>query len=384
MRSLNYGYRIGNLFVTQKQGIITCIPKPNKCRPTLKNWRPISLLNVVYKLASAGIANRMKTVLNKVIHEDQKGFLSGRHIGENIKIIYDVIFETQKQNLPGLILSIDFEKAFDTVSWKFIDKTLKYYNFGQSIRKWVNIFQNGSESSIIQNGFISKSFILRRGCRQGDPISPYLFVLAAEILGKMIRKNQHIQDINTNNYVFKLSQYADDTQIFLDGSEAPLRETLNTLNQFYDMSGLKINIEKTRAIWIGALSNSHTRLCRDFNRDWTQGSFKVLGVNFSSNVNNIWDLNYHEVLNKVENICKQWTKRKLTLIGRITIIKSLALAKFTHLFLALPNPHGEPIKQIERLFFTFLWNNGPDRIKRSTIIKNVKEGGLRMINISFL
>ena len=259
-------------------------------------------------MASAVIANRIKTVLNKLIHEDQKGFLSGRYIGENIRIIYDVLFETQRQNIPCLILSIDFEKAFNTVSWKFIDKTLKYYNFGQSIRKWVNIFQNGSESSIIQNGFISESFSLRRGCRQGDPISPYLFVLAAEILGKMIRKNQHIQGININNKNFKLSQYADDTQIFLDGSELSLRETLNTLNQFYNMSGLKINVEKTRAIWIGALSNSHTRLCRDFNLDWNQGSFKVLGVNFSCNVNDIWDLNYHEVLNKVENICKQWTK----------------------------------------------------------------------------
>ena len=86
LRSLNYGYRIGNLSVTQKQGIITCIPKTNKCRQTLKNWRPISLLNVVYKLASAVIANRMKIVLNKVIHEDQQGFLSGRYIGESIRI----------------------------------------------------------------------------------------------------------------------------------------------------------------------------------------------------------------------------------------------------------------------------------------------------------
>ncbi|MCG7892737.1 MAG: reverse transcriptase domain-containing protein, partial [Candidatus Thiodiazotropha endolucinida] len=383
LRSLNYGYRAGNLSVTQKQGIITCIPKPNKCRQTLKNWRPISLLNVVYKLASAVIASRIKTVLNKLIHEDQKGFLSGRYIGENIRIIYDILFETKKQNLPGLILSIDFEKAFDTVSWKFIDKTLKYYNFGQSIRKWVNIFQNGSESSIIQNGFMSESFGLKRGCRQGDPISPYLFVLSAEILGKMIRKNQHIQGININGNIFKLSQYADDTQVFLDGSELSLKETLNTLNQFYYMSGLKINIEKTRAIWIGSLSNSHMRLCQDCNLDWTQGTFKVLGVNFSSNVNEIWDLNYHEVLNKAENICKQWAKRKLTLIGRITVIKSLLLAKFTHLFLALPNPPGELIKQIEKMFYKFLWNNGPDRIKRSVIVKNIREGGLRMINISY-
>ena len=298
-------------------------------------------------------------------------------------MIYDVLFETQKQNLPGLILSIDFEKAFDTVSWKFIDKTLKYFNFGPSIRKWVNIFQNGSESCIIQNGFMSESFSLKRGCRRGDPISPYLFVLTAEILGHMIRNNQHIQGIKIDNIVFKLSQYADDTQIFLDGSERSLRETLNVLNQFYSMSGLKINVEKTRAIWIGILSNSVTGLCRAFNLDWNQGPFRVLGVNFSSSVNDVWELNYNEVLNKTENICKQWAKRKLTLIGRITIIKSLALSKFTHLFLALPNPPEDLIKRINQLFFKFLWNNGPDRIKCDIIVRNLREGGLRMINISY-
>ena len=119
LRSLNFGYRTGSLSITQKQGIITCIPKPNKPRINLKKWRPISLLNVTYKLVSAVISNRLKTVLDKVIHENQKGFIAGRFLGENVRLIYDVLFESKKQNIPGLLLSIDFEKAFDTVSWKF-------------------------------------------------------------------------------------------------------------------------------------------------------------------------------------------------------------------------------------------------------------------------
>ena len=93
-RSVNYAYRTGSLSVTQKQGIITCLPKPNKSRENLKNWRPISLLNVIYKLASTVISNRLKSVLHKLIHDDQKGFIAGRFIGENIRLIYDVIFET--------------------------------------------------------------------------------------------------------------------------------------------------------------------------------------------------------------------------------------------------------------------------------------------------
>ena len=363
LRSLNFGYRTGSLSITQKQGIITCIPKPNKPRINLKNWRPISLLNVTYKLASAVISNRLKTVLDKVIHENQKGFIAGRFLGENVRLIYDVLFESKKQNIPGLLLSIDFEKAFDTVSWKFISKVLDYFNFGRSIKTWISLFQNGAESCILQNGFMSDFFYLKRGCRQGDPISPNIFIFCAEILGKMIRNNKDIKGIHINNKEFKLSQYADDTQLLLDGSEISLKEALRTLKQYYIMSGLKINVDKTRALWIGSLSNSEKTLCDEYPLDWSQEPLKALGVVFSPLVFNIWDLNSQEVLLKVKNILNQWSRRKLTLIGRITVIKSLALSKFVHLFISLPAPPNELIKELEKMFYKFLWNSGPEGLK---------------------
>ena len=159
--------------------------------------------------------------------------------------------------------------------------------------------------------------------------------------------------------------------------------TFRYLNKFYEIAGLKIKVEKTKAIWIGALSHSEIRMCQNYDLDWTQESFKILGVNFSSDVFDIWDLNKNEVLNRIENLLAHWTKRKLTLLGRITVIKSLALSKFTHLFLALPNPPGDLIKRLERLFYQFLWNSGPDRIKRNVIIKSMNVGGLRMIHIKY-
>ena len=166
LNSINYGYKTGELSITQKQGIITCIPKSNKDRNLLKNWRPISLLNVTYKMASACIANRIKSVLDNIIHENQKGFIGGRFIGENIRLIYDILFETKDQNIPGLLLSIDFENAFDTVSWGFIEKCLGYFNFGPCIQKWIKLFYTRKESCIHQNGFVSEFFFLNRGCRQ--------------------------------------------------------------------------------------------------------------------------------------------------------------------------------------------------------------------------
>ena len=166
LRSLNFAYINDCLSVTQKQGIITCIPKPNKPRNLLKNWRSISLLNVVYKLASSVIANRLKTVLNRIINEDQKGFISGRFIGENIRLIYDVLFETKEQNIPGLLLSIDFQQAFDSVSWilEVYLKNSKLFQFWTIVQKWINIFQNGTELCKLQNGFLSEFFYLQRGC----------------------------------------------------------------------------------------------------------------------------------------------------------------------------------------------------------------------------
>ena len=102
---------------------------------------------------------------------------------------------------------MDFEKAFDTVSWKFISKVLDYFNCGMSIKTSISLVQNGAESCILQNGFMSDFFNLKRNCRQGDPISPYIFILlvCAEILGKMIRNNKDIKGIQINNKEFKLS-----------------------------------------------------------------------------------------------------------------------------------------------------------------------------------
>ena len=120
LRSLNHSFYSEELSITQKQGIISIIPKGQKPREYLKNWRPISLLNNSYKLLSSCLANRLKQILAKLIHENQKGFLSGRYIGENTRLVYDILNYTEQYNKPGILLLVDFEKAFDPVSWKFL------------------------------------------------------------------------------------------------------------------------------------------------------------------------------------------------------------------------------------------------------------------------
>ena len=152
IRSLNHGFQKGELSLTQKQGVINIIPKKDKPREFLKNWRPISLLNVSYKIASSCIANRIKTVFYFLIHENQKGFLKGRFIGENSRMIYDVLQYTHDKNIPGLLLLIDFEKAFDSISWKFLFDALHSLNFGPDIIRWISVLYNKAKLCVIQNG----------------------------------------------------------------------------------------------------------------------------------------------------------------------------------------------------------------------------------------
>ena len=250
-RAINDGFDKGEMSPTQKEGIIICIPKGDKPREYLKNWRPISLLNVVYKIATSCIAERMKKVLPTLISEDQTGFMANRYIGNNTRLIYDLINYCNTNRLAGLLLCIDFEKAFDSLDWTFMHKVLKAFGFQKDIRRWISVFYNNIKSTVLVNGQPSPWFSIKRGCRQGDPISPYLFILCAEILAIMIKENRDIEGIIIGQTEHKISQFADDTELFQNGKSKTFEETIRVLDDFGNKSGLKINIEKNNCNMVG-------------------------------------------------------------------------------------------------------------------------------------
>lgn len=382
VRSINYSYNIKEMSNTQKLGIITCIPKPDKQKEYLKNWRPISLLNCVYKIASGCIANRIKKTLDTLISKDQTGFIKGRFIGENIRLIYDIMQYTDINNMPGLLLLVDFEKAFDSVSWEFIQKVLSIFNFKDSIKCWIQTLYNNAESAVTQNGFISERFKLERGCRQGDPLSPYIFILCAEILAILIKSNPEIKGIEIEGEEYLISQYADDTSFMLDGSPSSLDNTLRVLDYYAGVSGLKINYTKTKVIWIGSKKFSSEVFHRDkWKLEWGVTNFKLLGINFSVNLDQITDQNYDLKIREIKSTIKNWSHRKLTMLGRNTVLKTLIIPKITHLIISLPNPNEKLVKDLEKLFFNFIWENKPEKIKRDILIQDYGYGGIKMISL---
>ena len=244
IKSFNYSLETGSFSVSQKQGVITCIPKEGKSKFQLKNWRPITLLNVDTKIASAALANRIKPFLGDIISETQQGFIKGRYIGECTRLIFDIMEKAEDDNLPGLLLLLDFEKAFDTLEWSFIDLALSFLGFGPIFCRWVKTLYSESQSCIINNGHCSQFFNIGRGVRQGDPLSPYLFILSLELMSAALKNNPDINGMKINDSEYLLSQYADDSCLLLEEDEQSLEKCLYTLEKFSECAGLRANFDK--------------------------------------------------------------------------------------------------------------------------------------------
>ena len=123
---------------------------------------------------------------------------------------------------------IDFEKAFDSISWKFLYQVLKNFGFGPDFIRWIELFNSNIKATVLQAGFLSEFINIERGCKQGDPIAPYLFIICAQILCTLINKNKAIKGVQVGSEEYKITQFADDTTIILDGSERSLLSALNT------------------------------------------------------------------------------------------------------------------------------------------------------------
>ena len=176
--------------------------KPNKDKRYVANWRPISLLNFDLKIISKSLATRLKNVLGKLIDARQTAYVNERFIGESGRLIDDVLKVCDMQKLSGYLLTVDFEKAFDSLNHNFLIAVLKKYGFGDDFIDWILILFNSQESCVINGGHSTKYFPLERGARQGDPILAYLFVLVLEIFFILIKTNNNIQGIEIFNHEF--------------------------------------------------------------------------------------------------------------------------------------------------------------------------------------
>ena len=182
-----------------------------------------------------------------------------------------------------------------------------------------------------------------------------MYILCAEILACRVHENENIKGIQIAEKECKLSQFADDTSIFLEGDKVSFKETFCELDIFEKVSGLKLNHGKTNNIWLGQKRNSSDKFLEHLNMKWNPKKFKILGLWFTNDVSEMVEINYNDKFNEAKKLFNIWAKRSCTPLGRVAILKSLILTKLIYLWIMLPNPPDNTIKKLQEMCFKFVW-----------------------------
>ena len=270
------------LSISQRQAVIKILEKKDRDKRFVKNWRPISFLNVDTKILSKALAAKLKPVLPSIISSNQTTYVEKRCISESGRLISDIIEICEKENIPAYLVTMDLEKAFDSLNHDFLICVLKKIGFGDNFTTWIKILLNDQQSCVLNGGLTTQYFKLERGARQGDPISAYLFIIALEVLFILIKNKDNIKGIDLYDHSFLFTAYADDSTFFLKDIVS-VRVLIDTFKLFSCFSGLKPNINKCEIAGLGILKGVQKAVCGLQNIDLTNDAIKILGIHFSYN-----------------------------------------------------------------------------------------------------
>ena len=206
--------------------------------------------------------------------------------------------------------------------------------------------------------------------------------MCSEFLTLAFKESREIEGITALRKEHRLSQYADDTSVFLKASERNLRNSLKILNWFYLKSGLKINIHKTKVIRIGPIRETDRRFCRENNLDWVS-SFTALGISYDVlNLQSITETNINLKIASMKKLILTWLCRNISPIGSVTIFKSLIMSKIIHILQSLPSPTKDHFKELEKMAIDFVWLKKRHQVNKEVLCRSPEKGGLGLFNLS--
>ena len=191
------------------------------------------------------MTNRLKTVLETFISENQQGFMPGRRCATNIRRVLDLIELADMLQIEGLILSLDYEKCFDRVEIELLVGALRYFGTGNTFCKWTTTIFKGAKANVINNGNLSDDIDLTRGLQQGGSCSPYYFLHCAEVLSQLLRNEKNVKGFQIRDFDKILGQFADDMDMYLLYNQGTFDSVIRILNEFQENSGFKVNYDKT-------------------------------------------------------------------------------------------------------------------------------------------
>ncbi|CAI0554757.1 unnamed protein product [Linum tenue] len=353
----------GSLPQSIAHAFICLLPKKDSVE-MVSDFRPISLLGSVNKIIAKVLFNRLQPHVNNLISDYQFAGKRGKVIHESCLIANEVIDSRRRSGKPGLVIKLDIEKAFDSISWECILKALEHLGIHSRFRKWIKGMIASSRLSTLINGESIGFFGMSRGIKQGDPLSPFLFNIGMDILSFIICEIKNAGHINgfcfdEENRQGEITHllYADDAILFCEANEDEVRNTLAALVCFQAISGLQINLEKTKMFPVGDVPNID-RLVEIFGCEWAFLPTIYLGVPLGcqSPPTSHWD----KIVNRTQNRLEGWKGLLLSLGGRVVLINSVLASQCTYMSSLFLIPKNV-IKTLEKIQRDFLWSGTQEK-----------------------
>ena len=417
---------------TQRNAILALLYKNKGEKTDLNNWRPISLLCVDYKIITKALSHKIQGALAEVIDVSQTAGIKNRSINNNLWLLRDMIQHANENKNATVMISLDQYKAFDMVNHSLMFKVLEKFGFGPNFIGWVKTLYTNCTSTIQNNGFYSRTITLERGVRQGCSLSCYLYVLVAELMAIAVRKDTQIKGYQLPYPAMeqiKISQYADDTLIFLEfkldgplsfrSNKTNLERIYSILKKFQQATGAVLNVGKSKMRVFGAnglrtgtklysnrlAAEDVLRLVKQLKDQISSDGqtlevkplddgLEVLGINFFTNLKDTWNFNIKKLKAKIEKSVCALYGRNLTIRGRAIALNTLTLSKLWYIGSVLPVSTATGgaldfdtenlVDSIEKTCFDYLWQGRTNHpISKETIWLPVRKGGLGVLNIKW-
>jgi len=393
LESWNHSNKLGHASNSQKHSIITLLEKKGKDKTKIENLRPISLSNCDIKICTKTIALRTNIVLSKLLNNTQTGYVPGRQVNDNSRFLEELIEHYKGNNKIAYLITLDAQKAFDSINHSYMLSLLKHYNFPDEYINWIKMLYTDLEASVQINGYTGEKFKILQSVKQGDALSCALFILCMEPLLNFIKNNKKIkgvklnavdEDTEINNFSF-----ADDITAVCENIEG-IQEIIDCYTEFTSYSGVKLNIPKTEILIIGKKSSSKTvfKITSD-TQEYTihdQEKVKICGITFSNNSEIAYKENIQDKITKCERQLNIWRQRNLTLKGKILIAKTFGISQLVYSLQATEIKDVD-LKRIEGIIYKFIWNIKPTsthsmgRLNREIMKSDYSDGGLKAPDI---
>ncbi|KAJ0910951.1 putative RNA-directed DNA polymerase [Helianthus annuus] len=347
----------------------------------LKDYRPITLVGVISKIISKVLASRVKEIMGKVISDTQTAFLKDRFFLDGPLIINELYGWVKKSRRQGFLLKIDFEKAYDNVNWGFLLSVMGQMGFPSKWCLWIKGILQSARSAVLVNGSPTFDFQCHKGIRQGDPLSPFLFLFVMEAFSCIVSKACELGELKDlrafdGGYAISHLLYADDALILGEWSRENIENTARLLRVFYICSGLKINLKKSSLFGIGDVGEEVAIMARTLGCRVGEFPFDYLGIKVGANMNKCchWD----SVIETIKRRLASWKANSLSMGGRLTLIKSV-LTSLPVYYLSLYKAPNKVTDQMEKLMRNFLWAGSSEDKKLNWVawdtVTNSKENG---------